>query len=232
MDDVEDKSKNNDLLSASSLDPFPLDKTPRQTSGGTNVTGIILAGGKSRRFATNKAFLTVRNRPIIAETIHILSSIFQEVLIVTNQPDVYNFLTVKKIKDIIRGKGPLGGLYTGLQVSDTEYNFVVACDMPFLNPALIRYMLDGREGFDVVVPCCDDGLEPLHAVYSKACLGPIQRYLNNRDLKLQSFFREVRVNYIRQPEVEQFDPNLMTFININYREDYQKVKEIAQSQER
>ena len=189
-----------------------------------HVTGIILAGGKGRRIATDKAFLPVGNRPIIADTMDTLNALFKDVLIITNNPEAYEAIAAEKVKDIIPDKGPLGGLFTGLMISRTQHSFVVACDMPFLNPDLIHYMLDHREGFDVIVPHSVDGLEPLHAIYSKDCLKPILRHIEKGDLKIQSFFEEVRVKHIRQSEIERFDPKLRTFFNINYREDYQKLK--------
>ena len=195
------------------------------------MTGIILAGGKSRRIATDKAFLTLGNQPIIADTMDTLKSLFPDIFIITNNPEPYHSIAAEKVRDIIPEKGPLGGLYTGLTVSRTQYNFVVACDMPFLNPDLILYMLDQREGFDAIVPQSVGGLEPLHAIYSKSCLEPILQHLENGDLKIQSFFREVKVKHIHQTEIERFDPELRTFFNINYREDYQRVKAFIEREE-
>ena len=213
------------------MDSYDSVTKSRSTLKGDRVTGIILAGGKGHRIATNKAFLTVGNRPIIADTIDTLRSLFNEILIITNDPEAYSSLDVEKVKDIIPGKGPLGGLYTGLTVSKTVHSYVVACDMPFLNPALINYMLEQRDGFDIIVPQSVVGLEPLHAIYSKNCIEPILRRLDNGDLKVQSFFGEVKVKYIRQTEIERFDPELRTFFNINYREDVHKVKALLNSED-
>jgi len=191
------------------------------------VTGIILAGGRNRRIATNKALLTVGDRSIIATTLETMAPIFEETLIVTNQPEEYAFLDVTTVGDVFPQKGPLGGLYSGLTASKSEHNFVVACDMPFLNSRLILYMLQSIGGCDVVVPLLEAGLEPLHAVYSKACLGPILAHLNKGDLRVQSFYGDVRTNYIRQAEIERFDPELKAFFNINCREDFHKGRALA-----
>ena len=207
-----------------SADSYNRATKSRLTSRRDQATGIILAGGKSRRIATDKAFLTVGNRPIIADTIDTLNVLFHDILIITNNPEAYSAIDAEKVRDTIPDKGPLGGLYTGLTVSRTQYSFVVACDMPFLNQDLILYMLDHRQGFDVIVPHSVDGLEPLHAIYSKHCLEPILKHIEKGDLKIQSFFDEVKVKHIRQSEIERFDPKLRTFFNINYQEDYQKVK--------
>ena len=215
----------------SSVEVYGSEVTSRFISKSNHVTGIILAGGKGRRIATNKAFLTVGSRPIIADTMDALNSLFHHNLIITNDPETYDSIAAEKVRDIIPDKGPLGGLYTGLTVSRTQYSFVVACDMPFLNLDCILYMLDQREGFDVIVPHSVDGLEPLHAIYSKTCLGPIGRHLKKGDLKIQSFFREVKVKHIQQREIERFDPDLKTFFNINYREDYDKVKALAKGKD-
>ncbi|MFQ6091745.1 MAG: molybdenum cofactor guanylyltransferase [bacterium] len=215
------------FLSGSSIDPFDSVVGPRLTSKSGQASGIIMAGGDNSRISTNKALLTLHGRPIIADTLDTLAPIFEEILIVTNRPQEYTFLNTEAVKDIIPRKGPLGGLYTGLTVSKNRYNFVVACDMPYLNPDLILYLLDRSEGFDVVVPQLEAGLEPLHAVYSKACLEPILTHLIEGDLKVQSFYGEVRTEYVQQREIERFDPELRAFFNINCREDLQKVKALA-----
>ena len=208
----------------------PHTESPSEPQG-EPVTGIILAGGHCTRISTNKALLPLGDRPIIVDIVDTLTSIFHDIILVTNRPEDYDFTDVQKVQDIIPGKGPLGGLYTGLSVSRTQYNFVVACDMPFLNSDLIGHMLIGCEKFDVVVPQLSDGLEPLHAIYSKSCLEPIQNRLHAGDLKLQSFFGSVRTKYIQQEEIKRFDPELRTFFNINYREDYQKVKRLIRGED-
>jgi molybdopterin-guanine dinucleotide biosynthesis protein A len=215
-----------DLLFGSFVDVYHSSPKSPLNSKRDHVTGIILAGGKGRRIAANKALLPVGNRPIIVDTMNTLRSLFNDILIITNTPEAYTFIAAEKVRDLIPEKGPLGGLYTGLTVSRTEYSFVVACDMPFLNTDLILYMLDHCEGFDVVVPHSVDGLEPLHAIYSKNCLEPILRHVEKGDLKIQSFFGEVKVKHIPHTEIERFDPELRTFFNINDREDYQKVKRL------
>lgn len=213
------------------MSPYQSHKKYHRADKNESVTGIILAGGRCTRISTNKALLPLGDRPLILDIIETLDALCETIVLVTNQPEEYDFPVASKVRDIVSGKGPLGGLYTGLSVSETQYNFVVACDMPFLNSDLIGYMLVGCEKFDVVVPQLASGLEPLHAVYSKACLEPIQNNLQRGVLKLQSFYGSVRTKYIQQNEIERFDPELRTFFNINYREDYQKMKALIEGQE-
>jgi len=213
-------------LFGSTVDSHHSISESRLTSKGDEITGCILAGGKSSRMAANKALLTVKECPLITETYETLNRIFDEILVITNSPEEYESIPARKIEDIIPGKGPLGGLYTGLTVSKTRYSFVVACDMPFLNDRIINYMLDKIEGYDVVVPCSESGIEPLHAIYSKTCLEPIYTHLVDGDLKVQSFFDDVKVAYIRQSEIMQFDPEGKTFMNINSDSDLQRVRDL------
>ncbi len=194
---------------------------------GDSATGIILAGGRSSRMDTDKAILTVRSRPVIVEVMDILSSVVKEILIITNQPETYGDLDLPTVRDIVAGKGPLGGIYTGLSVSGTRLNFVMACDMPFVNPHFVRYMLDAVHSFDAVVPETGKGFEPLHAIYTKNCLGPILHLLRAGDLKVQSLYSRVNVSYIRANEIERFDPTLKMFMNMNNRDDFRRAQAIA-----
>ena len=198
-----------------------------QSIDGDPATGIILAGGKSSRMAMDKAILTVRTRPVITEVMDILSSVVRDILIVTNQPETFVDFHLRTVRDLIAGKGPLGGLYTGLSVSRTDLNFVVACDMPFVNPDFVRYMLDASRGFDAVVPETVQGLEPLHAIYSKNCLAPVLEQLRAGDLKVQSLFSTIHASYVRADEIERFDPARQMFVNMNTEREFRRAQAIA-----
>jgi len=121
--------------------------------------------------------------------------------------------------DLYPGKGSLGGIYTGLHYATNPYGLVVACDMPFLNPDLLGYLLELAPDYDVVMPFPKDQQEPLHAVYSKACLGPIRTLLEQGKLQIITLLPLVRVRRVTRAEIERFDPEHLSFFNINTQAD-------------
>ena len=130
---------------------------------------------------------------------------------------------IEVVSDIMPDKGPLGGIYTALVKSQGLYNFVFACDMPFINPDLIDYMVDKAEGVDIVVPRWQGKFEPLHAIYSKRCIEPIKIQLEKNDLKITNFFSQLNLKIIEQEEVERFGHSGTLFLNINTQEEYSAV---------
>lgn len=138
---------------------------------------------------------------------------------------------LKVVTDVYPGKGPLGGIYTGLLNSISFYNLVVASDMPFLNPALLRYMVKVSVDFDLVVPRVGELVEPLHAVYSQNCIAPMEHLLKHDELPVRRLFPMVRTRYVEADEIEQFDPEHLSFFNINTQADLQKAAEIARGME-
>ena len=137
------------------------------------MTGVILSGGKSLRMGEDKAFLKIGGTPIIERTIELLQELFAETIVITNQREQYHYLGVNVFEDLIPNLGALGGLYTGIARSSFPYSFVVACDMPFLHRAVIEHLTEQTGDFDVIIPKTEDGLQPLHALYSKGCLRAI-----------------------------------------------------------
>ena len=127
---------------------------------------------------------------------------------------------VKVLVDLYPGKGPLGGIYTGLLASPSSHSVVVACDMPFLNIELLRYMIELSPDFDAVVPRLEEGkVEPLHAIYSKSCLDNMKIQLEHNQLEINHFLNTVRVRYVERAECQRLDPQLLTFFNINCQSD-------------
>ncbi len=187
------------------------------------VSGIVLAGGMSRRLGRDKAVEPVGGRPLINRVIGRLSQITEQTVIVVNDKERASRLplpnTAKVAVDVYQGKGSLGGIFTGLSAADGEWGIVVACDMPFLNTKLFKHMLSLRDGFDAVVPVLEGRPEPTHAMYSKACLPHIERKLEADDLKIARFFDEVRVKFVSEEEVTALDPEHLSFFNINTQED-------------
>ncbi len=193
------------------------------------MVAIILSGGDNRRMLCNKAFLQIGQKTIMEREIEVLSSLFSKIIVVSNTPESHEHLRVSLVSDLVPGKGPLGGIYSGLTASKDEYNFVVGCDLPFLNTGLISYMVGLINDYDIVVPRLNGLVEPLHAIYSKHCLIPIKRQLDRNELKIQSFFGEVKVRYIRESEIKKYDPKGIAFFNVNTEEDLGKARLIAEN---
>jgi molybdenum cofactor guanylyltransferase len=186
------------------------------TSSVKDVTGIILAGGKSSRFGSNKAFADVNGRQLIGRVIGIMGSVFENLIIITNDPREYSSLGFPMHQDLIKGLGPLGGIYTGLEKMPDRSGFFVACDMPFLNSGLIRYITGlGSSEYDAVVPKIDWKMEPLHSLYSKTCLPAIERLIESGECMINKFFQRIRTRFVYEDEIKRHDPLLMSFYNIN-----------------
>jgi len=191
----------------------------------SNITGIILAGGKNSRMGTNKAFLEIDGTRLIDKTINIYRELFSEIIIVTNDPLSYvEFVDTTIVTDIYKGKGPLGGIYTGLFYSKNPYAFVSPCDMPYLNKDFISYMTNQAGNHDVIVPETAEGYQPLHAIYSRDCLPSIKRLLMLDKLKITGFYRDMRVLGISEEQSSPFNKNGRLFQNLNTPEDIKEVQ--------
>lgn len=190
------------------------------------MTGIILAGGKSRRMGENKAFIDAGGVPLFERVYGVFKELFRDIIIVTNDERPFERYGAHLQQDILQDKGPLGGLYTGIVHSATFHAFCTACDMPLLNPGVIKYMLKERDAYDVIVPKTLDGLHPLHAIYSKKCLTPMRRLLDRGDLRIVNFFHQVKVKYIGETEIRKFDPHMRSLINVNTEEEMEEIREI------
>ena len=187
------------------------------------MTGVILCGGESSRMGQNKAFIEIQGKRIIDRTVNLFGELFDEVLLVTNSPLDYLDLNVRIVTDLIPKKGSLGGIYTGLFFSTSPQAFFVGCDMPFLETKVIRLFLDLSEEADIVVFRAEQRWEPLHAVYSRKCIKPIERLMTQGDLKIIKAYKGMKVREITKSELEQFDPELYSLMNINTPEDLKKI---------
>lgn len=185
-----------------------------------DVTGAILAGGLSKRMGQNKALLPFNGIRLIQSISDLLKKLFREVVIVTNSPEVYNFLPLRKIKDIFPGFGALAGIHSALYHSTAPYVFVVACDMPFLQKGLISYINSVRADYDIVVPVSSFGLEPLHALYSTTTFEIIDKALTKGQKQVISVFDCFRVKRLFPDKIAQFDPEFRAFWNLNTPDDY------------
>jgi molybdenum cofactor guanylyltransferase len=192
------------------------------------VSVVVLAGGQSSRLGRDKSFLLLEGQPLVMRTVETLVTLSDDLVIVTNQPTSYEplALPLRLVPDERAGEGALMGLYSGLKAARHPHALVVACDMPFLNLALLRYMLPLAEGCDVVIPQVDGWLEPLHAIYGKTCLLPIANLLAQGQRQIIAFFPEVRTCYVEEEVVNRFDPGHLSFVNVNTEEDWQRVQDL------
>jgi molybdopterin-guanine dinucleotide biosynthesis protein A len=192
----------------------------------SDVTCIILAGGSSRRMGQDKAFIQVGGVRLLDYVYDTCQELFKEIIIVTNQPKQFVEYQTTVVADEIPGIGSIGGLYTGLKRASNDYSFCVACDMPFLNPALIALLIEQRHMYDVVIPKTKAGLEPLHAVYSKRCIEPLKKYIEKGELKISSLLAEIKVRYCSEEEIKKVDPALMSFINVNTKKELLEIQKM------
>lgn len=209
----------------------------------TPVSGVVLAGGESRRMGEDKAFLPVDGRLLIQRVLDVVRPLADDVIIVTNSPGDYVDFPTRVIRDARPGTGALGGIYTGLLEAQYPLSLVVACDMPFLNADLLQYMVHLARQHDVVMPYAGEDeppagtrttakardLHPLHAVYSKRCTGPIQRALDRGDLRTIAFLPEVDVRFVGRREIERFDPHHRSFFNANTPEQLRRARELSEA---
>ena len=188
-----------------------------------DLSGIVLVGGKSHRLGRNKAVEFIDGQPLIVRIISRLSRLTQQTVVVVNDEKRISLLALpdsaKGAVDVYPDKGPLGGIFTGLSAAQSQWAIVVACDMPFLNLKLLNHMISLRNGNDAIVPVIENQPEPTHALYSKACLPHIESKLKTNDLKIASFFNQVRVKFLPQEEIDPMDPDHLSFFNVNTQQD-------------
>lgn len=197
---------------------------------------IVLAGGRSIRLGRDKASEPLLGVPMLQRVLDRLDGLVGEFVIVKARgqrlPDTAASAPIKVVEDLYPESGPLGGLYTGLQAMDLEAGLAVACDMPLLQPALVREIFRLLPGNDAVVPMSHDYAQPLCAAYSKACIEPIRRQLDGGRLKLMSFYSDVRVLEV-PPEVwRRFDPDGVSFQNLNRDEDLARAESLLRAEQR
>jgi len=194
------------------------------------MTSIILAGGKSLRLGRSKALQVIEGKSLIQWVVDRLAILSTEIIIATAHGEAIpcsSAVRIKTVADSYPGKGPLVGIYSGLIASSSSRAIVVGCDTPFLSVSLLEYMTQVCSTFDVVVPRITNKLEPLCAVYSKICLGPIQGLLEQDELRISELFSMVKVKYVEEDEINSFDPEHLSFFNINSQDDLERARKLA-----
>jgi molybdenum cofactor guanylyltransferase len=192
----------------------------------SGVSGVILAGGRSRRLGRDKAVEPIGGQPLIGRVIQRVRQVAQDIVVVVADQERGRALPlgdgVRIAVDIYPDKGSLGGIFSGLSAAPQPWALVVACDMPFLNLGLLGRLVSLRDGVDAVVPVLEGRPEPTHALYSRACLPHIEARLQADDLKISGFFDEVRVRYVPEEDIARFDPDFLSFFNVNSPPDLER----------
>lgn len=190
-----------------------------------NITGVILAGGKSSRMGTDKGILELNGKKIIEHIIFSIRPVVDEIIIISNTNN-YDYLGLKVYRDIIKECGPLAGIHTALTYSSTEKNLVVSCDIPFINSDLLSYIVDNAGRCEVAIPVHKGNTEPLCAIYSKKCTGRFEELISKNELKLHNVFHHFITKEIFISEKQSFYDSKL-FVNINTPAELEKQKEVV-----
>jgi molybdopterin-guanine dinucleotide biosynthesis protein A len=194
------------------------------------MTSIILAGGKSSRLGQSKALQVIGGKSLIQWVVDRLASLSTEIIIATARGEAIpcsSPVRIKTVADIYPGKGPLAGIHSGLIASSSSRAIVVGCDTPFLSVSLLEYMAQTLRDSDVALPRIGEIIEPLCAVYSKSCLAPIQELLEQDERQIRRLFSMVKVRYVEEGEINRFDPEHLSFFNINSQDDLDRARKLA-----
>ena len=195
-----------------------------------NITGVVLAGGMSRRLGRNKALEIIDGQPMITGVIEKIQKITSSIVVIVNDVERGILLPIPEgisiVEDVFPDKGSLGGIYTGLISSSTEWTMVVACDMPFINLGLMRHMISQTPNHDVVIPVISGRPETMHALYSKKCTESIASNITKNDLKITRFFENVRVHFVEDDELMRFDTSGISFFNVNTESDLAEARQV------
>jgi molybdenum cofactor guanylyltransferase len=194
------------------------------------VTGILLAGGKSRRMGLDKRFLQLGGETLVRRALSVYERLFTEILIVVAEPvPELSDMGYQIVTDLIPNCATLGGLYTGLSFARSRRIFAAACDMPFLSSAVIDHLLQFCDD-DIVMPQLVSGLQPMHAVYAKTCLPYFEDMIANNILSIQLVLEnyELRARLVPEEALRTLDPQLLSFLNLNTPEDVELARHIVE----
>ena len=187
-----------------------------------DATGVVLIGGKSSRMGRPKSLLLFDGEPLIIHIVRALKRMFAETVVVAAPEQELPDLPAILVRDKVAYQGPVGGIYYGLQSAAGKICFVTSCDVPFLNPALISHLVSQIPNYDVVVPHWEDRFQPLHAVYRRSVLALLKEQLNRGELRPVYLFDKVKTLKISEDEIRRFDPEGLSFINMNTPDDYER----------
>jgi molybdenum cofactor guanylyltransferase len=185
------------------------------------MTAIILCGGKSTRMGRPKAFLPYRGTLMITHIVDVVSQLFSEVLLVTNEPETFDGFEIDIVKDIIPHRGPMGGLLSGLLIASHNHSFVIACDMPFIDTKLITEMVKKGIKNDMLVLMHERGIEPLIGVYSKSCINALEESVFSGKTSLSDFTSGLNAPVLFYSHLSNKDKTLLPpYFDIDTPQDY------------
>jgi molybdopterin-guanine dinucleotide biosynthesis protein A len=203
-----------------------------------DITAIILSGGKSTRMGENKSFLKSGEITVIEHIVELLKSIFSNIIIITNEPELYEFLNVGLFSDIYKNAGPLAGIHSGLINSASEKNFIISCDIPLMTPEMFKSIVDYPSDKLIILPKADGFVQELCGIYSKSLIPVIEKIITDvqsvesrnseqtkRKCKVHQLINSVPVTIIEKPEIlSGYKENI--FLNMNNPDDYELIKGI------
>ncbi len=197
------------------------------------MTGIVLAGGASQRFGRRKAAVQFAGRPLIETVCHKVRSVCTDLVVVSSESsEPFEELDsdVRIVSDLRPGCGPLGGIHTGLHYATSSHALVVACDMPFLSEPLLRHMVElSTHGYDVVIPRIGEFIEPLHAVYARTLLARAEKLIDAGERRVFALLDGAAVHEIDSATIRRFDPEQMSFFNLNTQTDLAQARRFVQA---
>lgn len=196
----------------------------RWCKGLVYTCGIVLSGGKSTRMGTNKSLLTIKSKTVIERITNELKTVSDKVVLIANEPEIYDFLQLETYADRYKEKGPLAGLETALHHVNADVFLIVACDMPFISGQVYNYLLQQLGRYDAVVPVYNNRMHPLAGIYRKGVLPEIQQQLTEGNFKVRGFFDHIKVNYIREFNTISTDTLQKHFFNMNNMKQYEEAK--------
>jgi len=201
----------------------------RTTQMSDSVTIAVLSGGQSRRMGTDKSFLLLRGKPLLQHVIDRVRQLNCEIILIANDVERYRSFELPTYPDVIPNTGSLGGLYSALVHSSTDWTLCLACDMPQVNPTLLRYLISLRADYDAVVPRTGGVLQALHALYHQRCASVIREHLQQRQLKISQVIELLSVCFVDDDELCRIDPENHSFINLNTPSDFAQFEQIQES---
>ncbi|MBF0487935.1 MAG: molybdenum cofactor guanylyltransferase [Nitrospirae bacterium] len=183
------------------------------------ISGVVLAGGENTRFPSPKAFIELGGEAIIDRSLRLMAALFDEIIISTNQPDMYFPKCEVLIGDVSTQRGPATGILSCLLNIRNDRAFFIACDMPFVNSELIALLASYSSDYDAVVPCHMGTLEPLIAVYHKRIIPMLRKYIGDGVKSLAAILKTINTKYVEGEQLHRVDEDGRSFININTPED-------------
>lgn len=200
-------------------------------------SAIILAGGRSSRMGFDKQFIEINEKRLIEITAGRLAQIFDEIIIVTNRPEMHSCCQYKLTSDIIKGKGPLGGIHAGLLAAESEFVFAIACDMPYINLDYIEHMkcvmessIEAGEDIDACITLKGEWIEPFNAFYRKSLVKSIEEHLESDKRAVYSLLKQLNTTYISEFEARRFSPDWSMFFNMNTMEELRQYSQVTQEE--